>query len=454
MSVVESKTHVGDLRADFQENWRKNSCWKPGDHFFLACSGGLDSVVLANLLRLTGVSFSILHCNFQLRGEESERDESFVRELAASLGVDCQVRRFNTRQEMISRKKGVQETARILRYDWFESVLKEADQGTKGSWLMTAHHAGDQLETIVMNFFRGTGIDGLKGMSFRRDQLLRPLLFAERATIRQFAITAGIDWVEDSSNADVHYTRNLFRQVILPEIEKVFPQASRNVLQTASHLETVAAVYDLEIERQMPKLLEKRGDHYAIPVNKLKLLPQADAILYEICKKFGFRATQVDMLKNLLGAATGKFMLSESHRILKNREWLLIHTLEAETSPIIIDKPGVDFVLNGKKMGISVLECTQKPDSSKSQAWLDLNQVVFPLIIRPLRQGDYFYPLGMRKKKKISRYLTDLKLSRLEKERQWVVESDKKIIWVVEQRIDDRFKITDKTKSILLIKPA
>ena len=450
--TTETTNTSGNLPADFLKFWTSNSCWRAGDSFFLACSGGLDSVVLAHLLIQTGVPFTILHCNFQLRGAESDRDEAFVRSLALALDVSCLVKHFDTRQEMILRKKGLQETARILRYDWFEEVLKSSETGLQKSWLITAHHAGDQLETVVMNFFRGTGIAGLQGMSFRRDHILRPLIFADRESIQDFATKSGIEWVEDSSNADVHYTRNLFRQVILPEIEKVFPNAANNVLQTAKHLKAVAGIYRNEMDKQIAKLVENRGDHFAIPINKLKQSAYPEALLFEICKQYGFGSAQLDAIQHLIEAPTGKFINSDTHRVLKNRDWLLINATNSDTPQIVIvDHPDSDFELNGRRFSVSVHENKQHPDTSQNQAWLDFEKIAFPLVIRPFKTGDYFYPLGMRKKKKISRFLTDLKLSRHEKEKQWVVESDRKIIWVLGQRIDDRFKVTDKTKLVLLL---
>jgi tRNA(Ile)-lysidine synthase len=452
MTISESKKTEGSLPDDFKNFWESNKCWKKGDSFFLACSGGLDSVVLANLLLHTGVPFTILHCNFQLRGIESDRDEAFVRGLAEALDVSCLVKHFDTRQEMNVRKKGLQETARILRYNWFEEILKGVGEKQQKAWLITAHHADDQLETIVMNFFRGTGIAGLQGMSFKREYILRPLLFAAREAIYDFATQNGIAWVEDSSNTDVHYTRNRFRQIILPEIEKAFPNAANNVLQTAKHLNAVAGIYSREVDKQIAKLLENKGDHFAIPINKLKLSPYYEAVIFEICKRFGFGSAQVDAVKYLLEAPTGKFINSETHRILKNRDWLLINPISSAASQIIIvENPNSKFELNGRSFMVSVQENLHPPDSSQNQAWLDFETVSFPLVIRPVKTGDYFYPLGMKKKKKISRFLTDLKLSRYEKEKQWVVESERKIIWVLGHRIDDRFKINAKTKSVLLL---
>jgi tRNA(Ile)-lysidine synthase len=394
MTTTERTGTSGNLPDDFKSYWTSNRCWNAGDSFFLACSGGLDSVVLANLLVLAGIPFTILHCNFQLRGAESERDEAFVRTLAEALNVSCMVKHFDTRQEMILRKKGLQETARILRYNWFEEVLNGTAGISQKGWLITAHHAGDQLETIVMNFFRGTGIAGLQGMSFKREHILRPLLFADRESIYDFATQNGIAWVEDSSNTDVHYTRNRFRQVILPEIEKVFPNAASNVLQTAKHLNAVAGIYRQEVDKQIAKLLENKGDYFAIPINKLKLSPYPEAVIFEVCKRFGFGSAQVDAVKYLIEAPTGKFIHSESHRVLKNRDWLLINPIISDAPQIVIvDHPDLNFELNGKIFTVSIQDNLLSPDTSQNQAWLDFDAVSFPLIIRPFKTGDYFIRL-------------------------------------------------------------
>ena len=442
-----------NLFLAFKKNWESQHCWKKGDRFFLACSGGVDSVVLAHLLFNSGVEITLLHCNFHLRGAESDRDELFVTNLAKSLNCPLLVRHFDTREEMKRLKMGLQETARHLRYKWFEEVLNETKPISGNRWLITAHHADDQVETVIMNFFRGTGMTGLLGMPFRRGNIIRPLLFADRKSILEFALTYGISWVEDSSNTDIHYTRNLIRQVILPAIEKVFPNATENVMTTSKHLRDVQQVYANEINKMIDDVLEKKEDHWGIPVKKLIAVKALNAVVYELFKTFGFSSAQVEGIINLMSASTGKFICSDTHRVLKNRDWLLIHPLNiASQQMLVIDYPGNQYHLNGRNLSVLITEQFQHPETASNQAWLDADLISFPLLIRPIKAGDYFYPLGMRKKKKIARFLTDLKKSRQEKELQWVVESEKKIVWVIGLRIDDRFKMTEKTKRVLLLK--
>ncbi len=439
-----------DLLVYFQQYWQHKACWRQGDDFFLACSGGLDSVVLAHLLTSSSIPFTLLHCNFQLRGAESQRDEDFVRDLAQQMHVPVRVKHFETRQEMANRKMGLQEVARQLRYDWFNSVLQESAGKGNGQWLLTAHHADDQIETIAMNFFRGTGLAGLRGMSFRNDNIIRPLLFANRETILQYATGRGLVWVEDSSNSDVHYTRNLFRNTILPAIKKVFPQAGRNILNTAQHLEDVAWIYHKEMDKILVKMMEMQDNKVMVPVNKLKKSIPLDTVIYELFSRFGFSSPQIPEIKKLLDAPSGKFMLSSTHRVLKNRAWLVIHPIDSPSQElIIIEGPDEVVPLFDRNFTVSLIEHSLQPDTHPMHAWLDAKDIAFPLIIRPWKNGDYFYPLGMRKKKKLSRFMTDLKLSRQEKEQQWVVESDKKIIWVIGRRIDDRFKLTSQSQKVM-----
>lgn len=441
------------LLSAFKKNWEEQTCWKKGDKFFLACSGGVDSVVLAHLLSLSSIDATILHCNFHLRGAESDRDESFVTGLAESLKWPVLVRHFDTREEMKRLKMGLQETARHLRYSWFEEVLKETKTVSGNSWLITAHHADDQVETVIINFFRGTGLSGLLGIPFRRGNIIRPLLFADRKSIHDFAVSSGINWVDDSSNSDIHYTRNLIRHVILPEIEKVFPNAAQNVITTSNNLRDVQQVYANEINKMIDDLLEDKGDHWRIPVKKMMLVRTLNALVFELFKKFGFSSSQVEGLINLMSSSTGKFICSESYRVLKNRDWLLIHPIKSDSQQLlVIDSPDTEYDFNGGKLSVILTDQFENPDTAANQAWLDADTISFPLLVRPVKAGDYFYPLGMRKKKKVARFLTDLKRSRQQKEQQWVVESEKKILWVIDLRIDDRFKMTSKTKKVLLLK--
>jgi tRNA(Ile)-lysidine synthase len=426
--------------------------WLNKDHLFLACSGGVDSVVLAHLLHVAGFSFELLHCNFNLRGEESMRDESFVRKLAEELNASVFVKSFDTKAEMALMGMGVQEAARKLRYDWFSTMINSKKEEGVNALLLTAHHLNDQAETIAMNFFRGTGIAGMHGMSNKINHVVRPLLSISRKEILEFASLHSITWAEDSSNDDVHYTRNLFRHDILPAVKKVFPAVETNLIANAKRFTEIEFLYRKQVEKIKGGLLEKNTAGWKIPVKKLMLTVPLDTIMFELFNPFGFSADQCIEIKKLFVASSGKSMQSGSHRVLKNRDWLLIDELNiVENQLFVIEKDENLISYRNSVLKFSYLSSIKYSDSDLNHAWIDSNKISFPLILRPWKAGDYFYPLGMQKKKKVSKYMTDIKMSKFEKEQQWVLESDKKIIWVVGRRIDDRFKVKPTTKNLLFI---
>jgi tRNA(Ile)-lysidine synthase len=440
------------FQSRFQDHVSSNGLWKEGDLLFLACSGGIDSVVLATLLHRMNQPFEILHCNFNLRGEESKRDEDFVRALAQSMDVPCHVQSFDTEAAIKTMGKGVQEVARILRYEWFGKMIEVRKKANKNTYLLTAHHADDQVETIAMNFFRGTGIAGMHGMQLKAGNLIRPLLFATRAEILDFAQSNAIAWVDDSSNHEDNYTRNHFRHQVLPQVEKIFPAVTQNLLDNAKRFSEIEIIYRKQIERIKSGLIMHQGQSLAIQVNKLSAMSPIDTIMFEVFRDFGFSAHQVPEIKKLFDAISGKSVSSNSHRVLRNRNWLLVDPIEENIHEIIVIEEGDESVpFNNCLLHIKKCDGNRVPDEDANHAWIDLRTVAFPLILRPWKPGDYFYPLGMRKKKKVAKLLTDLKLSLAEKENQWVVESDKKIIWVVGRRIDDRVKINASSSKLLLL---
>jgi len=440
------------LQSRFQDHVNSNGLWKEGDLLLLACSGGVDSVVLATLLHRMHQHVEILHCNFNLRGEESKRDEDFVRSLAQSMGLPCQVQSFDTKAAVLKMGKGVQEVARMLRYAWFDTVIEARQKQHKHVYLLTAHHADDQAETIAMNFFRGTGMAGMHGMQIKAGNLIRPLLFAKRAEILDFAESNDIAWVDDSSNMEDNYTRNHFRHHVFPQVEKIFPAVTQNLLDNAKRFSEMEIIYNKQIEKIKSGLMVKQSQSLAIPVNKLMSMSPLDTIMFEVFRDFGFSAHQVPEIKKLFDAISGKSVSSASHRVLRNRNWLLIDPIERNTHEIIVIEEGDESVsFNNSLLQIKKYDGNRLPDDSANHAWIDLETVSFPLILRPWKPGDYFYPLGMRKKKKVAKLLTDLKLSLAEKENQWVIASDRKIIWVVGRRLDDRFKLSSSSQKIMSI---
>jgi tRNA(Ile)-lysidine synthase len=418
--------------------------------FLAAVSGGIDSVVLCELCRQSGIQFSIAHCNFQLRGEESERDEQFVRDLATKYGVDVQVKHFDTSAYAEQQKISIQEAARELRYDWFVELRKA--MGFSATLL--AHHADDNIETLMMNFFRGTGLRGLTGMpegNLDEKFFLRPLLKVRRAEITQFAKDNGLHWGEDSSNASSKYTRNFFRNELLPAIRKVYPQVDDNLLSTIDRLKKTDALYNIALEEIKKKVCQTSGSEIRIPILKL-LKYEHTSLIYEIISDYGFGEKQVEEVIKLSAAPSGKFIENDTHQIIKHRNWFIIAPKTERTNTITVDggtanvsfKPGQ---LQLKIVGREAFRLQKKQEIAQ----LDTRNIEYPLLLRKWRQGDYFYPLGMLKKKKLGRFLIDQRLPKNEKENVWVLESNRKILWIVGMRIDDRFKVTESTKEVLVI---
>jgi len=456
---------------------KRENLFQSKDKLLLAVSGGVDSVVLCELCKQAGFYFVIAHCNFQLRGAESERDEAFVRSLGDKYAVEVLVERFDTAQYAKDMQVGIQEAARNLRYKWFMQIFlkKNLPDFNKPNelpgwhstvspdddkwYLATAHHLNDSIETMLMNFFKGTGIKGLKGILPSRKfleltYLVRPLLFANKEEIVEFAAEHQLDFVEDSSNASDKYTRNYFRNELIPGLRKVFPQVEENLLNNIERFSEVEMLYQQAIDLHKKKLIETKGNEIHIPVLKLLKTKPLHTIIYEIIKDFDFTAHQTDEVIGLLKSQSGKYVQSDSHRVIKNRNWLIISPNQTTTADNILiehEEGDIEFAAGS----LHLKKILNKPVlnlNDKIIAQVDAGQVTLPLLLRKWKKGDYFYPLGMQKKKKLSRFFGDLKLSMPQKEKIWVIEMDKKIIWVVGQRIDDRFKITGNTKNILEIK--
>ncbi|HEY0731351.1 MAG TPA: tRNA lysidine(34) synthetase TilS, partial [Chitinophagaceae bacterium] len=315
----------------------QNHLFNKSDHLLIAVSGGADSVVLCELCHQAGYTFSIAHCNFRLRGEESNRDEAFVRSLAEKYNVPLYVKMVDTTTIAKELKLSIQETARKVRYDWFYEILQgketsSANQKTpvKPGYILTAHHLDDSIETMLMNFFKGTGITGLKGIRAKQHKLVRPLLFANKDEIIEFARSAKLTWVEDSSNLEEKYTRNYFRNTIIPSVEKVFPSVRSNLAENLHRFGDIQKLYAQAIQVHKSKLIELRSGVIHISVLKLKKSDPLDTIIFEIIKDYGFSSQQVKEVKKLLNADTGSYITSATYRILRNRVWLVISPLQSD----------------------------------------------------------------------------------------------------------------------------
>jgi tRNA(Ile)-lysidine synthase len=320
-------------------------------------------------------------------------------------------------------------------------------------WILTAHHANDNIETLLMNFFKGTGINGLQGILPKQQNIIRPLLFAKKEELIAFAKENNLSFVEDSSNSSDKYTRNYFRNQLIPAVQKVFPQAEDNLLDNIERFRDIENLYQQSINLHKKKLLEVKGSEVHIPVLKLLKSQPLAAIVYEIIKDYDFTSPQTEEVIKLLQSESGKYIQSSTHRILKSRNWIIISPIDTTAAEnIIIEAANSIIHFEDKKFKFAMISADNcQLTSDNSIALLDADEIKFPLLLRKWRQGDYFYPLGMKKKKKLSRFFIDQKLSLTEKDRIWILESNKKIIWVVGKRIDDRNKITPKTKNVLKI---
>jgi len=467
----------------FKEFIGQQNLFHQRDKLILAVSGGVDSVVLCELCKQAGYNFIIAHCNFQLRGKESERDKEFVKALGQKYKVEVLVKDFDTEKYAQENKKGIQEAARDLRYEWFaeivnrdpdshrESVVSRQTSNVKRqkessfhvsrltSHVLTAHHADDNVETVMMNFFRGTGLHGLVGIPVIHQYICRPLLPFWKEELIRFAKENKLEFVEDSSNQSLKYTRNFFRNEIIPLISKVYPEVKTNLQDNINRFGEIQKLYKISVDEIKRKLCKVTNDEIHIAVKQL-ISYQNRALIFEIISEHGFTERQVDEVIKLAEAESGKFVQSptSSHRIIKFRNWFIISKDQsADAEMVVIGEDAKTVRCSTFNVQFSTIQAFRtesfrtnlKLQTSNLTACVDADEVTFPLILRRWKQGDYFYPLGMKKKKKLARFFIDQKLSKTEKEKTWVIEMNKKILWVVGMRIDDRFKITEKTKKIL-----
>ncbi len=415
-----------------------------GKRILIACSGGLDSVVLSRLFKELNYDISLAHCNFSLRGKESDEDENFVILLADKLSIPIFNKKFNTKAYKIKHKLSTQVAARQLRYQWFAEVCAEHSF----DYLATAHHLDDDLETFLINLSRGTGLKGLIGIPLINDKIIRPFLNFPRADILQYAKENNCPWREDSSNQTSDYLRNKLRIEVIPRLKEVDHNLLNGFHQTQKYLNDSMALVNDYMTLIKNLVVSETEDGFEIDVLKLQDLPNTNALLYELLAPFGFTAW--DDISDLLTAQSGKQIFSESHRILKNRKSLLLvennFVHNEATFTIKESDTGIDTPINLKIEHVDkILGYTPRI------VYLDFQKLSFPLQLRKWREGDSFYPYGMKGKKKLSKFFKDEKLSLIAKEKTWVLSSGNRIVWIVGIRSDDRFKVENQTKKILKI---
>lgn len=433
------------MLASFQNHLQQNFPFLWQKKIILAISGGIDSVVLAHLLHGLDIPFLMAHCNFQLRGEESEGDQRFVEALSLQLSVPLAVKRFETKAYGKTHGLNTQLAARVLRYEWFEALRKEKDY----DYVLTAHQANDSWETFLINTSRGTGLKGLLGIPAQNGAILRPLLPFSREEIHAFATENHICWREDSSNSSDAYTRNKIRHHLSPILKEIHPLFFKNFEKTQSLLQLT---YDFlqESISQYRKECFTMGNPIVFFIEKLRTHPHRRFLLHELLSPYGF--TDVNALERFLQASTGKYLASDTHRLLSNRgQWLISEIHETPSPAFYLQETdqAIDFPI-----ALSWEKVSQAKPSGAEVIYIDKEKIQFPLCLRKRKEGDLFFPYGMGGQKKVLRkYFKDEKYSLYDKENQWLLtDSTDQILWVVGRRADERFRPTPHTKEILCIR--
>ncbi|AUC14024.1 tRNA lysidine(34) synthetase TilS [Tenacibaculum sp. SZ-18] len=423
----------------------KFSCVK-NKSVLVAASGGVDSVALIHLLHSLGVNIVLAHCNFQLRGEASDLDESLVRKIGKELNVKTYVKRFNTNEIAKHKKLSIQIAARNLRYNWFFEICENHNI----DFIATAHHADDNLETFLINLSRGSGLDGLLGIPENNGKIIRPLLPFSKEAIIEYAKNANFIWREDESNEKTKYTRNKIRHQVIPVLKSINPSLLKNFTETINHLSGSRNIIDEKVVEISTEIIRKEDNLVKIEIDKMLKLSDPKAFLYEILKGYNF--TEWNNIYNLLQAQSGKIIRSKSHILLKDRGFLLLRELELkpEEKSIYYIEENTTEIVNPIK--ITFKNTDKKWTVSKNYVLVNKNLVTFPIILRKWEEGDFFYPTGMIGKKKVSKFFKDEKLSKFRKEQTWLLcNATNEIIWIVGMRLDRRFSIDSFTSDILQI---
>lgn len=415
----------------------------------LAVSGGIDSMILCDLFLKSNFKFAIAHCNFHLRAEESNRDERFVREYAQKNNIKIHVKDFDTYSYMKEKGKSMQVSAREMRYSWFNELLKEEGY----SYIATGHHIDDSIETFFMNILRGTGIAGLHGILQKVNLVIHPLLFTGRAEIVNYQKENKLEFVEDSSNATTKYTRNKIRHELIPLVKEIAPNFDKIISKEIERFRETEVVFRSVINDAKTELLEIENQTIKISIEKLKSYVPQKIFMYEILSDFGFNEATINSIEDALLETSGKQFYSETHRLVKDRDYLLIVKNKPQNLNQYLIEESQTSVYSPIILHLEVLKDLQyvKILKNKEVAMLDYDKLSFPLILRKWKKGDSFFPYGLKGEKKISEFYKNLKYSILDKENQWLLCSENDIIWVVGQRIDDRYKITKSTKTIFKI---
>lgn len=408
----------------------------------VACSGGVDSMVLSHYLLQKSVNISLAHVNFKLRKEESDEDERFVKYFAEQHQLPFYATSFETAVLAQKLKISIQETARKLRYEWFESLV----QLHGFDLVVTAHHLDDQIETFLFHTFRGTGVKGLSGIPVIRLPFFRPFLQVSKEEILNYAQYWNLKWREDKSNSTTDYTRNAIRHLVLPHIKSVFPDAEKGFSTTLHHLNNALLLYQKSLDNSLRSLVKIQRNHQQIAIEDLLQQEVFSELLYHWLSPFGFKAWSD--IQRLVHAETGKQVLSSTHRVYKNRMYLILEPIETDDFETQVFQT-LDDLLHAQKY-INVQKVNKFDFTDRNAIFVDPLRIKFPVFLRKWQEGDWFIPKGMRGTKRISRFFIDQKFSLTEKNSCLILSDAQSIIWVVGHRQDERFVVTDVNARSLL----
>ena len=429
-----------------------------GDKLILALSGGIDSMVLADVLQKAKVEFVAAHCNFHLRGEESDGDEKFVREFAEKRGIRCFVKHFETEKYAAENGVSIEMAARDLRYAWFEKLRQQLGYDK----IAVAHHADDQAETFFINLLRGAGLRGLKGMQPQNGVIIRPLLWASREQIHQYALENRITWREDHTNAETVYLRNRIRNQLLPVFDELQPEAQQGLHKSLEHLASENELYRALLNEKLEQIVEQNGDIQRLLFSALQFdsvgpstgsgtLALSFQLLFEWLRQYGFNTDQCQFIYEAMETGIGNKYYSQTHQLVIGRNELQLSEIKSVEEEEIQIGMGEKEILLPVHLCFSKLEKTNDfiIDKSFEVAQLDFDKLHFPLTLRHWHHGDRFHPLGLKGSKLLSDFFVDQKFTEWQKQNTWLlVSSNDDILWMVGHRIDDRYRVTSKTKTI------
>ncbi|MDR3184753.1 MAG: tRNA lysidine(34) synthetase TilS [Prevotellaceae bacterium] len=440
------------MYAHFLKYTQEKKLFSPGEKVLLAVSGGVDSMVMSHLFFRSGIQTGMAHCNFHLRGKESDDDEKFVKQWATAKGLPFFGVDFDTKQYAAAQGVSTQMAARTLRYAWFNELLD-----TQGyDKVAVAHHADDNVETVLLNLVRGTGLKGVCGIAPVNGRLIRPLLFATREQISRYAADNDIAYREDRSNASDDYARNYIRHHVTPELKTLNPSLAGTFRHNSEYLQQACCLLEETVKNNKAAWCVRRGDEWHIDINALRQTAAPGFWLFELLQDFGFNSTQIADVARALNEQSGKRFFSATHELVKDRDSLIICP-KSETE----NAPNSHFYIQQTDTHLTepiALTLEQQPcchasgiPKDKHTVCLDAGKLRFPLTLRLWQKGDAFVPFGMKGKQKLSDFFIDHKIPLPHKRQQWVILSDKDIVWLVGQRPDDRYKVTPHTKNILQI---